>query len=453
MGALKSCPLKPVAYLKDLFLTRRWYFTMGSCSVLFFLAFFFQLLFMPAAICTVGVIALTVFDYAFLFLGRGSILATRTMPVRFSLGDENGVTLTITNTYSFTAAVSLIDEQPEQFQERAFRRKLSIAPKGRNTSQYNLRPTTRGEYFFGHVLCFAASPIGFVQRRFEAGEEAMVKVYPSYQQLRKYQLMALSETPVPGARKVRRLGHSMEFEKIKDYVQGDDVRTINWKASARRGDIMVNTFTDARQQLIYCFIDKGRNMKMPFDGMTLLDYSINASLALLNVALLRQDKAGLITFSQKINDVVAADRRSGQINLLLEALYKQETSFKETDYEALLGGIHRRISQRSFIMLFTNFESFSSLERQLPYLRRLATRHLICVVFFRNTLLKELHETRPDTIEGIYIKTIADRADFEKRQIVKELRKAGILSILTTPQQLSVDVINKYLELKARQMV
>src|SRR5690606_33151492 len=117
----------------------------------------------------------------------------------------------------------------------------------------------------------------------------------------------------------------------------------------------------ARQQLIYCFLDKGRAMKMPFDGLSLLDHSINAALALLNVAMLRQDKAGLITFSQKVNEVVAADRRSGQLNLLLEALYHQETDYKESDYEALWMGTHRRLTQRSFILLFTNFETMSSL--------------------------------------------------------------------------------------------
>jgi uncharacterized protein (DUF58 family) len=426
---------------------------MGSCSVLFFTAFFFPLLLIPAALATIAVLSLTIIDYALLFAGRGQIRGRRVMPAHFSLGDDNAVTLSIASTFPFRTHLTIIEEQPEQFQERAFRKQFVLAPRARSILPYTLRPTTRGEYHFGYMLCFTSSAIGFAQRRFEAGEKTTIKVYPSYHQLRKYQLMAMSETQIYGARKVRRLGHSMEFEKIKDYVPGDDVRTINWKASARRGDIMVNTFTDARQQLIYCFIDKGRNMKMPFEGMTLLDYSINASLALLNVALMRQDKAGLITFSQKINDVIPADRRSGQINILLEALYKQETSFRETDYEALLAGIHHRLTQRSFILLFTNFESYSSLGRQLPYLRRLASKHLLCVVFFRNTLLKQIHETQPDTVEGIYIKTIADRADYEKRQIVKELRKAGILSILTTPQQLSVDVINKYLELKARHMV
>jgi len=292
-----------------------------------------------------------------------------------------------------------------------------------------------------------------LRRRFDIAEPTTVKVYPAFQQLRKYQLLALSGNTLSGVKKVRRLGHSLEFEKIKDYVQGDDVRTINWKATARSSNLMVNTFTDARQQQIYCLIDKGRNMKMPFEGMTLLDHSINASLAILNVALLRQDKAGLITFSGKVNDIVAADRRNDQMHRILETLYKQETQFKESDYEALWTTVHRGITQRSLLLLFTNFETHSSLERQLPFLRKIAQRHLACVVFFQNTLLKEIHETNPDTIEGIYIKTIADQFDLEKRLIVKELRRHGILSILTTPQTLTVDVINKYLELKARQMV
>lgn len=446
MKSLKS-------WFAPLFLTQRWYAAMGSCSGLFVLAFFFPVLLTPAAIITLGIIALTIFDFAQLFAGKGRIIVVRAMPPRFSLGDENVVRVSLQNGYSFEISVLLIDELPVQFQERSWRKRFTVLSRNRNDITYPLRPTTRGEYEFGYVLAYVSSLLGLVRRRFEAAEPATIKVYPSFLHLRRYQLMAVTDNAVVGAKKVRRLGHSMEFEKIKTYVQGDDIRSINWKASARSGDLMVNTYTDARQQQIYCFIDKGRAMKMPFDGLTLLDHSINAALALLNVALLRQDKAGLITFSQKVADVVAADRRSGQLNVLLESLYRQQTDFMESDYEALWAGTHRRLTQRSFILLFTNFETISSLERQLPYLRHLARQHLLCVVFFQNTLLKNIHETQPDTVEGIYIKTIADRFDFEKKQIVKELRKHGILSILTTPQNLSVDVINRYLELKARQMI
>ncbi len=440
-------------YIRNLYLSKEWYAVMTVIIVLFFCGFFFDIAYQLATYALAAFSLLTIADYVLLFFVKGEIKVSRITAPRLSLGDENKISISIYNSFPFTVYAGIVETQPVQMQERRFYRKLTLPYRTRKTIDYILRPTTRGEYAFGNVLCFAHSPLRLVTRRIVAGEETRVKVYPSYMQLKKYHLLAISDSNFMGAKKVRRLGHSMEFEKIKDYVQGDDVRTINWKATARRGNIMVNTFTDAKQQQIYAIIDKGRAMKMPFDGMSLLDYAINASLALLNVALLKHDKAGLITFSNRISDIVASERRSGQINHLMEALYKQQTEFKESDYSTLWSTITRRITQRSCILLFTNFETMSSLERQLPFLKQMAGRHLVCVIFFRNTLLKELQETQADSTEGIYIKTIADRFDYEKRQIVRELRRHGILSILTTPAELTLDVINKYLELKAKQMI
>jgi len=440
-------------YIGDLFISRRWFLLIGGCVILLFTSFFVHILYQPVVAFTTTVFALTLLDYILLFFVKGGIKATRILSPRFSIGDENKVTLSIINSYPYRIKGQLIEELPFQFQERNFNLPVTIGYRSRETASYHLRPLSRGEYEFGNLICFITSPVGLLKRRFKTAEPAVVKVYPAYLQLRKYQLLAISGNTLTGVKKVRRLGHSLEFEKIKDYVQGDDVRTINWKATARSSSLMVNTFTDARQQQIYCLIDKGRNMKMPFEGMTLLDHSINACLALLNVALLKQDKAGLIAFSNKVTDIVVADKRTNQLHRILETLYKQQTQFKESDYEAVWTTIHRGITQRSLILLFTNFETYSSLERQLPFLKKIAQRHLICVIFFQNTLLKQIHDTNPDNIEGIYIKTIADQFDLEKRQIVKELRRHGILSILTSPQNLTVDVINKYLELKARQMV
>ena len=125
-----------------------------------------------------------------------------------------------------------------------------------------------------------------------------------------------------GVKKIRKIGQSMEFEQIKEYVKGDDYRSINWKATARKEGLMVNNYTDERSQQIYCLINKGRVMKMPFDGMTLLDYAINASLVLSNVALTRQDKAGIITFEKSLDTFLQADKKPTQMNLLLESLYR-----------------------------------------------------------------------------------------------------------------------------------
>src|SRR5690606_35581681 len=148
-----------------------------------------------------------------------------------------------------------------------------------------------------------------------------------------------------------------------------------------------------------------------------------------------------------------ADNKRTQLHQLMEALYRQETDFQECNYEALTVQLSRKVSRRSLVLLFTNFETIHALVRQLPYLRNLAGRHLLCVVFFENTALKSLREDQPETLEGVYVKTIADQFDYEKKQIVKELRRHGIMAMLTTPRQLTVEVVNHYLTIKSRHLL
>lgn len=440
--------------IADLFIDNRWYLLMSIGIFLFIIAFFIPFFLFVALIYLLVFAVLSLMDYLMLFIGKRSVLAQRIVQERLNLGFDNTISLSVRNSFPFPVSVRLIDELPVQFQDRNFRKCLKIQASGRQVQEYVLKPVNRGEYFFERILCYVRSPLGLLQRRCISEASQVVKVYPATKFLRQYQLLALSDSnQYAGSKKIRKIGHSMEFEQIKEYVPGDDIRTINWKATARKGSVMVNNYIDARSQQIYCLIDKGRTMKMPFDGMSLLDYSINAALIFLNIALLKQDRAGLITFSSKMNDVIAAEPSSTQISKINEALYRQTTDFSDSNYESLTTAVYRKLSHRSFLLLFTNFETMSSLERQLPFLKRLASRHLLCVVFFQNTLLKEIHENQPDTMEGIYIKTIAERFDYEKKQIVKELRRHGILSVLTTPEGLTVDVVNKYLELKARQMV
>ena len=187
-----------------------------------------------------------------------------------------------------------------------------------------------------------------------------------------------------GNKRIRRIGQSMEFEQIKEYVGGDDIRTINWKATARKGSLMTNHYIDEKSQQVYCILDKGRLMKMPFNGLSLLDYAINSILLLQSVCLQKQDKVGLISFSKSIDTIIPAERKSGQSQLIMQALYKESTEFKEADFEMLYLQIRQRIKQRSLILMYSN---------------------------------------------------------------------NGILTILSTPEELSTNSINKYLEIKAKQIV
>lgn len=392
-----------------------------------------------------------VVDTLLIYSIKNGVKAERWLPDRFSMGDDNKVILLFQNHYHFPANISVIDELPAQFQERKWLRKLRMETKGKSMLEYKLRPVTRGEYVFHDINVYVQAPLGLVKRRYIFPAQHTVKVYPSFVQMRRYQLLAVSNRlQEAGVKKIRRIGHSLEFEQIKDYVRGDDYRTINWKATARKGNLMVNSFTDERSQQVYCLINKGRVMKMPFDNLTLLDHAINASLVLSNVALIRQDKAGLITFEREIDTFLPADKKPTQMNLILESLYRQQTTFLEPDFEKLFSVIRNRITNRSLLILFTNFESLESLNRELPALKRMAHYHLLLLVFFENSELKSITSKQATTLEGIYIKTIAEKFAYEKRQMVKELHKNGILSILTTPANLTVNTINRYLELKTR---
>lgn len=393
-------------------------------------------------------------DYFLLFKTRKGIFARRTHADRFSNGDDNAVQINIENKYAFYIKLEIIDEIPVQFQRRDVLFKAAVKGGQNVIINYELHPVKRGVYHFGTVNIFASTSIGFINRRYKFEQPADVPVYPSYIQMRKYQLMAISNRLTEaGVKKVRKLGHSMEFEQVKEYVAGDDYRTLNWKATARKGQFMVNNFTDEKSQQMYCVIDKGRVMKMPFEGMALMDYAINAALVLSNAALLKQDKAGLITFSEKMGAFLPANRKATQIQLILKLLHDQKTRYLESNFEQLYSSVRTKISQRSLIVLFTNFESLTGMRRHLPHLRKIASHHLLLIVFFENTELKNIISGVAANIEDVYTKTVAEQFAFEKRLIAKELQQYGILSVLTAPADLTVNTINKYLELKSRQAI
>lgn len=439
-------------FYKDLFLTSRLFICLGASAVFFLFAFFFPWLGILPQLFFVIILLLLLTDLLLLYKTSDGTFARRHAPEKLSNGDDNQLGIYIENRYPFAINVGIIDEIPFQFQKRDIWFKTHLKSRQRKLINYFLRPTKRGEYEFGDIRVFVKSSLGLVRRRYTIAQAETLPVYPSFLQMRKYELMAISNRLNEiGIKKIRRLGHSMEFEQIKNYVPGDDYRTINWKATARQGSLMTNSFTDEKSQHVYCVIDKSRSMKMPFDGLSLLDYAINASLVLSNVAMLKEDKAGLITVAEKPGSVVPADRKPAQLNRIMEVLYKEKTRYLESNMELLYATIRRTLKQRSLIVFFTNFESLPALERQLPFLKKISQYHLLMVVFFENTELRTLSEKPAEDVEGIYIKTIAEKFAYDKKLIVKELAKHSIQSILTAPQNLTVNTINKYLEIKAKQ--
>jgi len=436
--------------MKNLYINNRFFFTLIGVGILYVFAFFFSFLMIVGHIVLLLVFLAAMVDYLLLFREKDGVLAQRILPEKLSNGDENPVKVDIKNNYSFKINTKVIDEIPFQFQKRDFLIEKQIESGKNILFQYILEPKERGEYNFGALNIFASSPLGFVSKRFTFQKDAFLPAYPSFIHLRKYELMALqNEFLLGGIKKIRKLGHTMEFEQIKEYVPGDDVRTINWKATSKTNRLMVNQFQDEKAQRVFMLIDKGRTMKMPFKELSLLDYSINATMALSHIILKKGDRAGMMTFSKKTENKVAADNKSGQLRKISESLYNIKTDFFESDFNRLYQDVKYSLNQRSLVLLFTNFETLDALNRQMKYLRGIAKNHLLVVVFFKNSDLQTLLHKNPESIQEIYDEVIAEKFEFEKKLIIQELRKYGIYSVYTLPENLNVDVINKYLEIKA----
>ncbi|MDR6193849.1 DUF58 domain-containing protein [Siphonobacter sp. SORGH_AS_0500] len=443
-----------MAFFRSLYLSRLFFTVLISIVFLFLLAFMMPWLFsiIQVALLVFGV--LIVMDILLLYLPGQTLMARRDVGERFSNGDANPVSIFLENHYNFSVKLEIIDEIPFQFQKRDVLFRTELATESQQIIRYELRPVERGVYAFGAVNIYVQSPIRLVKRRHRFSQDQQVAVYPSFLQMKQYEFMAISSRLTElGIKKIRRVGMSQEFEQIRPYVPGDEVRTVNWRATARRNELMVNAFQEEKSQAIYCLIDKGRVMQSPFNGLSLLDYAINSTLVMSNIALIKQDKVGVFTFSDKKGQILPAERKPGQLQRIMELLYRQKTRFLETDYELLYVNLKTQIRQRSLLLLFTNFETVNAMRRVLPYLRRLAKDHLVVVIFFENTELSSLLTKPAQTTEEIYLKTIAEKFFYEKQQIMRELQQYGIQSVLTPPEKLTVNTINKYLEVKARGMI
>ena len=396
-----------------------------------------------------GVLLLELCAEAAVLWLSGRIEGSRACADRFSNGDDNEVRLRVFSHYRLPVWLTVVDEAPVEFQRRDIALPVRLKPNTGRALAYRLRPVRRGACRFGRMRVFASVLLRCMERRFTLGEEQEVKVYPSYLMLRRYELLAFSQRLTEmGIKRIRRPGNNTEFEQIKDYVKGDDYRAINWKATARSNRLMVNVYEEERSQQVFCIIDKGRLMQQVSEGMTYLDWAINAALVLSFVSIHRGDKAGLVTFGGRMDTFLSADRHAGQMQAILESLYRQQTVFDESDYAALVTTVGQRVQRRSLLVLFTNFSTVEATRRQLPYLRQLARRHRLLVVFFRDGEVEAFAQQKPVTEEGYFQQGMAEQDTANRRLIASLLRQYGMETLLVRPRELSVDAINKYLAMR-----
>jgi uncharacterized protein (DUF58 family) len=440
-----------MSFYRQLHLSNLFFISYGICFGIFLMGFGWPIMTWVGFGLLVLIVGVSLMQTAILFQTKIPIEVKRKTPNQFSLHDENTVFLSVANHSNKALSLRLVDELPFQLQVRDFERNLTLEVNEVWEDRYKIIPIKRGSYLFGNVNVFLSLKHGFVERRIQVDLKTEVKVYPSFLQMRNYELMVFSaERNSEGIKKVRKRGHGLEFSDIKHYSLGDDPRTINWKATSRKQELMVNNYQVEKSQQVYAVINNSRVMHMPFNNLSLLDYSINATLSLLNIVLRNQDHAGLLTFAGKVDTFIPAQRRGQQRSILLDALYNQQETTEEADYQGLYDFTKRSIKGRSLLLMFTNFMSLASLERNLAVMKRMNRAHLLVVIFFENTELEE-HVLEPvSSTMDIASKVMADKLLIDQQQIIIELRKLGIQAIKTKPEDLTTNTINKYLEMKSQ---
>lgn len=439
---------------KNIYISRIFFVGLAICAILVLMGYYVNWLLYIGQFGIIVLFTLTLLDGFILFGNKQPLLVARLVPDRLNLGDPIIVNIRVKSNANQPLRLTLYDEPPVEMQARNLSFHQLIMPGKKHSFTYEFKPTRRGQYEWGNVHLFMRSFLSLMKRRVVISAPQTADVYPSVQQMKKYEfLMFNQQSQDRGIKKIRRIGHNNEFEQIKNYVQGDDIRTINWKATSRRSELMVNQYQAQRSQSVYSVIDKSRAMEHKFEGLTLLDHAINSSLVFSNIALRKGDKVGLFTFADKMGTRLAAHSGGRHLQRILDSLYAQKTHFLEANYPLLYQTIQRSIPSRSLLMLYTNFETELSMRRALPMLKRINKKHLVVVVFFENTSLQDTVTKSPSTVRDIYVSSLAEDVINIKKRIAWELNRHGIQTVLTKPDQLSVNTLNKYLELKSKGLI
>lgn len=393
---------------------------------------------------------LCVVDLMFLFLVVKIPVYKKVYQEKLSLGDTNPIKITLTNPGKIKIYIHLNEGCPEDMVRPSVPFISSINPLETLEYSYGYIPNKRGVFGFTDSYLFTRSIFGFVERRTVFLASPSFHVYPSILQMKRYEQLVIQQNTIQtGIKRIRKKGLSREFEQIRSYVPGDEIKSINWKATSRKNELMVNQYQEEKSQSVYCIIDKGRIMQMESMGLSMLDYAINSTLVLSNICLLKSDKIGLFTFSDKIGTTLPASNKRIQLKKILDLLYNQQTQFLDSNFELLQQQINDKVRTRSLLLLFTHFENPFTLQRTLPYLRQLKKRNLLVVVMFVNEELEAYSTLAPKNQQNLYHSLIASKMMYEKDKMVKQLNALGIQTILTKPSGLSTAVINKYLHLKA----
>lgn len=382
------------------------------------------------------------------------VSAKRSCEEKLSLGARNVVELRLRNRASIPLALEVKDEPPHLFDTLEDVILLTLPANSGTTVSYAVTPKRRGNYQFGDVNIRYLSRFKLFKRQAKIAQSMQVKVYPNLLELKKYVVLARrGRSSEAGLKHSKLYGEGTEFESLRNYFPDDDYRRINWKATARAGYPISEEYESERSQNVTIMLDCGRMMTAAIKGMSKLDYAINSALMLSYVCCMKGDKVGLVAFSDSVEAYIPPRGGKRQLYSIVEALYDISPKTCQPDYEKAFTLVESKLRKRSLIVVFTDLIDVEISKILALYLPVLRPHHLVLCITLKDSELMKLADRMPDTIEDAYQKAVAGQLLLEQQNTLSKLQQSGVLILDTAPENLSVAAVNRYLELKGRNLI
>ena len=458
MLLLMALPLLMAARIRQVYPTRLMLgvFTVlatSSVAIAFFPMALYFVLFFDAVFLLIAFI-----DF-FTVVGASKLSASRNTLKIASLGKPHDVEIELLNRSRQSVTVTVKDDLPDCFKATPASFDTVVEAQSRAIFDYRINSDTRGKYSMKYVFVRALSQLKLWNALHQLPVESMVYVYPDMRQIAEYDLLArTNRLSLVGVRRTRKIGQDNEFERLRDYTTDDNYKNIDWRSTAKRRKLTVKDFQTSQSQRIIFMLDCGRLMTGMSGRFDMLDHALNAILMLSYVALKQGDAVGLICFSDKVHSFTPPRTSLRHINHLLNATFDQKANYVESRFDDAYFYLQRNCPKRSLVVLVSNVLDEVNANQILQFNSQLTGRHLPLCVFARDHDLYQMvdeYSEQPESATDRELYEAAASASILswRKQVITDLQHQGVLAIESFPEDMTAQLVNQYLEIKARHLL
>ncbi|WP_053956071.1 DUF58 domain-containing protein [Inediibacterium massiliense] len=373
---------------------------------------------------------------------------------KLSLLEEEKISIKIYNKSKKIAHIHVLHDFPQSFLYKEDIIKDFIFPHDQKEFVWNIKPSERGAFFLEEIYIRRRGILGLITKDILLKNKEEYKVYPSLKNLKKYHMMLTKENILYGQNHIiKKRSEGKEFESLREYIKGDDIRKINWMKSARENKLMVNQYEPENNKHIYILLDIGRTMSYRVNKYSKLDLAINASVFLSDVVCHNKDQSGLIVFNTKVDTYIKPSKGDYHRNQILEALYHVKGTKLTSNYDEVLFSLSKHEKRRSLICMFTDIDTLQEVyyvEKGLEYITK---KHCVIIFLVKDEKIDNIINQVVQDKKDAYQKGMAYEMKNEKRKIIKALNQKGIICIECDQEEIIYKAVNEYMKVKNREMI